>query len=184
MGPRLLRVDPDELDKMLTLIPTAAVSPISSRRTQPGRLTPVLAVVSRQLSLDRRSSTTHRRQGLHVIAARAFHIEHAGALDGVGPDLINKPADPQEPDERHDSRQRAAPGGRPEKSKTLTGLGLPARATRSRSASSFATWASGPRRFYAALGSRSSARSVIATPSAVATSQILARLAAWYPVDS
>jgi len=49
MGPRLLRVDPDELDKMLTLIPTAAVSPISSRRTQPGRLTPVLAVVSRQL---------------------------------------------------------------------------------------------------------------------------------------
>jgi hypothetical protein len=80
----------------------------------------VLAVVSRQLSLDRRSSTTHRRQGLHVIAARAFHIEHAGALDGVGPDLINKPAGPQEPDERHDSRQRAAPGGRPEKSKTLT----------------------------------------------------------------
>lgn len=120
MWPRLLRVDPDELDKMLTLIPTAAVSPISSRRTQPGRLTPVLAVVSRQLSLDRRSSTTHRRQGLHVIAARAFHIEHAGALDGVGPDLINKPAGPQEADERHDSRQRAAPGGRPEKSKTLT----------------------------------------------------------------
>ena len=40
------------------------------------------------------------------------------------------------------------------------------------------------RRSYAALGSRSSARSVIATPSAVATSQILARLAAWYPVDS
>ena len=119
-----------------------------------------------------------------MIAARAFHIEHAYALDGVGPDLINKPAGPQEPDERHDSRQRAAPGGRPEKSKTLTGLGLPARATRSRSASSFATWASGPRRFYAALGSRSSARSVIATPSAVATSQILARLAAWYPVDS
>jgi len=42
MGPRLLRVDPDKLDKMLTLILTAAVSPISSRRTQPGRLTPVL----------------------------------------------------------------------------------------------------------------------------------------------
>ena len=55
-----------------------------------------------------------------MIAARAFHIEHAGALDGVGPELINKPAGPQEPDERHDSRQRAGFGGRPEKSKTLT----------------------------------------------------------------
>ena len=33
MGPRLLGLDPDELDKMLTLIPTAA-SPISSQITQ------------------------------------------------------------------------------------------------------------------------------------------------------
>jgi len=37
---------------------------------------------------------------------------------------------------------------------------------------------------YAALGSRSSARSVIVTPSAVATSQILAKLAERYPLDS
>ena len=118
--PRLLRVDPDELDKDAHPHPYSGRSPISSRRTQAGRRTPVLAVVNRQLSLDRRTSTTHRRKGLHVIAARAFHIEHAGARDGVGPDLINKPAGPQEPDERHDSRQLADPGGRPEKSKTLT----------------------------------------------------------------
>ena len=33
MGPRLLRVDPDELDRMLTLIPTVA-SPVSVRSTR------------------------------------------------------------------------------------------------------------------------------------------------------
>lgn len=36
------------------------------------------------------------------------------------PRLDQQAGCPQEPDERHDSRQRAAPGGRPEKSKTLT----------------------------------------------------------------